>query len=44
MLAAQNAMISHIGYQPNYYDYRIESISCPACYGYNYTGINNIFH
>ena len=30
-------MISHLGYEPNYYDYRTESISCTACYGYNYT-------
>ncbi len=34
---ADAAMINYIGYTPNYYDYRIESISCPACYGYNYT-------
>ena len=30
-------MISYIGYIPNYYDYRIQSITCSACYGYNYT-------
>lgn len=30
-------MDKHLGYTPNYYDYRIESISCKACYGYNYT-------
>lgn len=35
--AAYAAMISHLGYEPNYYDYRTESISCTACYGYNYT-------
>ena len=34
---AESAMVSHIGYTPNYYDYRIQSISCSACYGYNYT-------
>jgi carboxypeptidase C (cathepsin A) len=37
MAQADAAMINYIGYTPNYYDYRIESISCPACYGYNYT-------
>lgn len=37
MVAAESAMIKNIGYTPNYYDYRIESISCTACYGYNYT-------
>lgn len=35
--AAEASMINYIGYQPNYYDYRVKSISCPACYGYNYT-------
>lgn len=34
---AMSEMNSHLGYTPNYYDYRIESISCSACYGYNYT-------
>jgi carboxypeptidase C (cathepsin A) len=34
---ADALMISYIGYTPNYYDYRVESISCGACYGYNYT-------
>jgi len=37
MGTAEAAMIEHIGYQPNYYDYRLESISCSACYSYNYT-------
>lgn len=37
MASAEAAMSSHLGYTPNYYDYRIQSISCPACYGYNYT-------
>lgn len=36
-VAAESQMVQHLGYTPNYYDYRIESISCPACYGYNYT-------
>jgi carboxypeptidase C (cathepsin A) len=34
---ARTAMSQYLGYTPNYYDYRIESISCQACYGYNYT-------
>ena len=35
--AAEAMMIKHIGYTPNYYDYRLESISCSGCYGYNYS-------
>jgi len=31
------AMVQHIGYNPNYYDYRLKSESCPACVSYNYT-------
>eukprot|EP00595_Chromulina_sp_UTEXLB2642_P002408 CAMPEP_0196761334 /NCGR_PEP_ID=MMETSP1095-20130614/534_1 /TAXON_ID=96789 ORGANISM="Chromulina nebulosa, Strain UTEXLB2642" /NCGR_SAMPLE_ID=MMETSP1095 /ASSEMBLY_ACC=CAM_ASM_000446 /LENGTH=391 /DNA_ID=CAMNT_0042110737 /DNA_START=225 /DNA_END=1400 /DNA_ORIENTATION=+ len=34
---AEVAMVKNLGYSPNYYDYRIQSISCNACYGYNYT-------
>ena len=30
-------MAAYLGYQPNYYDYRLTSISCAACYSYNYT-------
>eukprot|EP00604_Paraphysomonas_vestita_P001398 CAMPEP_0174819250 /NCGR_PEP_ID=MMETSP1107-20130205/2365_1 /TAXON_ID=36770 /ORGANISM="Paraphysomonas vestita, Strain GFlagA" /LENGTH=355 /DNA_ID=CAMNT_0016032385 /DNA_START=378 /DNA_END=1445 /DNA_ORIENTATION=+ len=41
--AAELAMIKHIGYTPNYYDYRAESISCSACYGYNYTAWSHFF-
>lgn len=37
MGSAELEMVKHIGYTPNYYDYRIESISCSACYSYNYT-------
>lgn len=37
-LAAQKEMVDYIGYNPNYYDYRIQDITCPACYSYNYTG------
>lgn len=40
---AYSEMVSHLGYVPNYYDYRIESISCSACYGYNYTAWSNWF-
>jgi len=43
MLAAQTAMQQWLGYTPNFYDYRVESISCPACYGYNYTAWSNWF-
>ena len=35
--AAEAEMIGYIGYTPNYYDYRIESVTCSACYSYNYT-------
>jgi hypothetical protein len=35
--AAYAYMISHLGYTPNYYDYRVESVTCAACYGYDYT-------
>lgn len=35
--ASRAAMASYLGYTPNYYDYRTTSISCSACYGYNYT-------
>jgi pimeloyl-ACP methyl ester carboxylesterase len=36
-VSAATAMVKHLGYTPNYYDYRTESISCDACYGYNYS-------
>jgi len=36
-IQAELQMIKNIGYIPNYYDYRAQSISCDACYGYNYT-------
>jgi carboxypeptidase C (cathepsin A) len=35
--AGRAAMAAYLGYQPNYYDYRLTSISCAACYSYNYT-------
>jgi cathepsin A (carboxypeptidase C) len=34
---AEVTMIEYIGYVPNYYDYRVESVSCEGCYGYNYS-------
>jgi len=35
--SARTEMTKYIGYTPNYYDYRVQSITCDACYGYNYT-------
>ena len=30
--------VAHIGYQPNYYDYRVKSVDgCCGCMAYNYT-------
>lgn len=37
MASAMSAMTSYLGYNPNYYDYRLESVTCSACYSYNYT-------
>lgn len=34
---AEAEMIRHLGYTPNYYDYRSERVQCDACYSYNYT-------
>jgi len=34
---AEVEMVKHLGYTPNYYDYRTERIECSACYSYNYT-------
>lgn len=34
---AEVEMVKHLGYTPNYYDYRSERVDCPACYSYNYT-------
>ena len=31
---AEVEMVKHLGYTPNYYDYRSERISCDACYRY----------
>jgi len=30
-------MEAHIGYRPNFYDYRLKSETCDACVSYNYT-------
>jgi len=35
--AANSAMNSYLGYSPNYYDYRLQSITCSGCYSYNYS-------
>lgn len=35
--AAESAMLKNLGYTPNYYDYRLQSVTCSACYAYNYT-------
>lgn len=37
------AMTEHLGYTPNYYDYRLQSETCPACVSYNYTSWSNWF-
>jgi len=34
---ADRDMNGYIGYSPNYYDYRVQCVSCSACYCYNYT-------
>jgi len=35
--AAYTEMVNYIGYEPNYYDYSLRNVRCPACYSYNYT-------
>lgn len=40
---AELTMIDYIGYVPNYYDYRTESVSCGGCYGYNYSAWSHWF-
>lgn len=35
--SAMTAMTQHLGYNPNYYDFRLEAVTCSACYSYNYT-------
>eukprot|EP00038_Savillea_parva_P014774 m.12076 g.12076 ORF g.12076 m.12076 type:complete len:658 (+) comp2906_c0_seq1:53-2026(+) len=41
--AAQgNAMAqSHLGYTPNFYDYRVQKVNCQGCYDYNYNNFGN---
>jgi carboxypeptidase C (cathepsin A) len=34
---AMTEMINYLGYTPNYYDFRLEAVTCSACYSYNYT-------
>jgi carboxypeptidase C (cathepsin A) len=40
---ARSAMVENLGYTPNYYDYRLESVTCSACYSYNYTAWSRWF-
>ncbi len=40
---ADLAINKHIGYTPNYYDYRIQSITCNGCFGYNYNNWSHWF-
>mmetsp|Transcript_52363 Transcript_52363/g.103980 ORF Transcript_52363/g.103980 Transcript_52363/m.103980 type:complete len:490 (+) Transcript_52363:48-1517(+) len=35
---AEAQMINYIGYQPNFYDFRVQDVKCnTGCYSYNYT-------
>lgn len=36
-VTAQLEMKAHIGYDPNFYDFRVQNVQCAACYSYNYT-------
>jgi len=36
-------VVKNIGYEPNYYDYRVICVTCPACYCYNYTAWSHWF-
>jgi len=40
---ADSLVHSTIGYTPNYYDYRLQSINCPGCFGYNYNDWSHFF-
>jgi carboxypeptidase C (cathepsin A) len=31
---ANALMNAYVGYEPNYYDFRLQSVTCPACYRY----------
>mmetsp|Transcript_37263 Transcript_37263/g.48193 ORF Transcript_37263/g.48193 Transcript_37263/m.48193 type:complete len:471 (+) Transcript_37263:18-1430(+) len=35
--AANAQMQAYIGYDPNFYDFRVRDVSCSGCYSYNYT-------
>lgn len=35
--SANLLMQAHIGYDPNFYDFRVKDVQCDACYSYNYT-------
>jgi carboxypeptidase C (cathepsin A) len=41
--ASNKAVEDHIGYTPNYYDYRLQSITCNGCFGYNYNSWSHWF-
>jgi hypothetical protein len=34
---ANAEMQDYIGYDPNYYDFRVKNVQCSGCYSYNYT-------
>ena len=38
--SADSAISRNLGYQPNFYDYRIAKLSCSGCYDYDYRGIS----
>lgn len=39
---AERMVISHIGYRPNFYDFRVKSVSCSGpCYDYDYSDFQN---
>jgi len=40
---ADSLVHSTIGYTPNYYDYRLQSITCAGCFGYNYNDWSHFF-
>lgn len=41
--SADSLVKKQLGYTPNYYDYRLQSISCPGCFGYNYNDWSHFF-
>jgi len=36
-VTANRVMQKHLGYTPNFYDFRLVDVQCPACYSFNYT-------